>query len=75
MTAIAKRIEINIVDVNIEIQAIDRLCRLYFNTIEKWEPLLSSDSEELAWIQERYDTLNARVCELLELKSSMNLPL
>lgn len=71
----SEHVKLDVVQVNIEIAAIDRLVQYYFNKIEQWETHLGPEAEGLVFLQERYDHLNNELAQRLKLKQDAGLSL
>lgn len=70
-----QHIAVNVIDLNIEIEALDRLSRSLYAMIEKWEDSDPVPVEGIAWLTTRFNEINTRIAELLTLKQSLGLTL
>jgi hypothetical protein len=62
-------------EVNIKIQALDRISTMYYNLIERYENEDPYPPESVAWAKEQHAKINNQIAELLTLKSKLGLPL
>jgi hypothetical protein len=65
----------NVAQINIQIEALHRLSKLFYYQIEKWEQAEPRPNEELAYLKERYGEIESEILSLLTLKQEKGLPL
>jgi len=65
----------SIIELNHEIEALDRLSRLFYRQIEKWETADPLPQAELRYLQENHKIINDKIAVLLQKKVDMGLPL
>ena len=66
---------LNVIEINNQIVALDRLSIYYSKTIEKWETADPLPKEGVAWLESRHEAINSEIARLLQLKQDLGLPL
>lgn len=65
----------DVAQINIQIEALHRLSKLFYYQIEKWDSAEPRPNVELAYLEERYQEIEARILSLLILKQEKGLPI
>lgn len=65
----------SIIDLNHEIEALDRLSKLFYRQIEKWENADPKPQSELKYLEENHRIINDKIAVLLQKKVDLGLPL
>ena len=66
---------LNVIEINIQIVALDRISIYYSKLLEKWETADPTPKEELAWVESRHEVINSEIARLLQMKQDLGLPL
>lgn len=66
---------LNVIEINLQIVALDRISIYYSKLLEKWETADPLPKEEIAWIESRHELINSEIARLLQMKQDLGLPL